>query len=219
VVDLVGKWVEAKDRGGMIRAGFETWLESDQQGAMAWLASVTDADLRVSLQAGVIAWQARYDPETALRVAAGTSATSPELRDVMSESLVNWMQRDVAGAANWLRENPGLITPELAPEMASQLLRTDETAGADWLASLPAGATRDAAVETAAQYWAGEKEAELATQAAGTIRDPEKRTRAFFGVYSTLRFADAEAAERWLAGAKDISEETKVNWRAIASGR
>jgi hypothetical protein len=218
-VELVGKWVTEKDRAGVIRSGFEAWLDSDQRAAMEWLGAVTEPQLQVTLQAGVIAWQAQRDPESALAVLNGPQAASPELRDVVSQALSGWTHRDVAAAAGWVVANPELVSAEQASEVAGIFLTQDEEAGADWLAKLPAGAARDAAVETAAMHWAGQGEPELATQVAGTIRDPEKRTRAFFSVYGALRSADGAAAEKWLAGAKELSEETKQSWRAIAGGR
>ncbi len=218
-IDLVRKWVSEKERAGVIRSGFEAWLDSDQRAAMEWLGAVTEPALQVTLQAGVIAWQAQRDPEAALAVLNGPQAASPELQDVVAQALSGWTQRDVAGAAGWVVANPGLVTAEQASEVASMFLNMDEEAGADWLAKLPAGAVRDAAVETAAMHWAGQGEPELATQVAGTIRDPEKRTRAFFSVYGSLRSVDGAAAEKWLAGAKELSEETKQSWRVIAGGR
>ncbi|ATC64481.1 hypothetical protein CMV30_11245 [Nibricoccus aquaticus] len=218
-IELVRKWVSEKERAGVIRSGFEAWLDSDQRAAMEWLGAVTEPQLQVTLQAGVIAWQAQRDPEAALAVLNGPQAAAPELQDVVAQALSGWTQRDVAGAAGWVVANAGLVTAEQASEVAGVFLAQDEAAGSDWLAKLPAGAARDAAVETAAMHWAGQSEPELATQVAGTIRDAEKRTRAFFSIYGVLRSRDGAAAEKWLVEAKDLSEETKQSWRALAGDR
>ncbi len=218
-IELARNWVPEKMQSTLIRGGFQAWLDSDHRAAMEWLSTVKQPELQVTLQAGVIAWQAQRDPESALAVLKGPQAASPEFKDVAAQALSGWTQRDVAGAAGWVAANPGLVTAEQASEVASIFLNQDEAAGADWLAKLPAGAARDAAVETAAMHWAGQSEPELATQVAGTIGDPQKRTRAFFSVYGMLRSADGAAAERWLAGAQDLSEETKQSWRALAGER
>jgi hypothetical protein len=218
-MELLKKWMPEGERRGVIRDGFSAWLNSDQRAALEWLGTVTDPQLQVTLQAGVIAWQAQRDPEAALAVLKGPQAASPELKDVVAQALTHWTQRDVAAAANWAVANSELLTAEQVSELTSQFLEKDEEAGADWLAKLPPGQTRDAAVETAAKYWAGQGEPELAVQVAGSIRDPEKRTRAFFKVYNALRYTDGAAAEKWLTSAKEISEETKQSWRAITGER
>jgi hypothetical protein len=132
--------------------------------------------------------------------------------------LTGWAQRDVAAAAGWVVANPDRVSSQQASEMAGLLLNHDEAAGADWLAKLPAGEGRDAAVETAAIHWAGQNELELAGQVTASIRDPEGRTRAAFGVYNALKYTDGAAAEKWLE-TQGVSEETKQSWRAITSGR
>jgi hypothetical protein len=185
---------------------------------MEWLGTVTRPELQAVLQAGVVAWQARRDPEAALAVLNGPQAVSPEFKDVAEQALLGWVQRDVTAAAGWVVANPDRVSSQQASEVAAMLLNHDEAAGAEWLARLPAGAVRDAAVEVAAIHWAGQNELELAGQVAASIRDPEARTRAAFGVYNTLKYADGAAAEKWLE-TQGVSEETKQSWRAITSGR
>lgn len=218
-MELLKKWVPEEEQRGVIRGGFEAWLDSDQRAAMEWLGTVTRPELQVTLQAGVIAWQAQRDPEAAMAVLNGPHAASPELQDVVAQALSGWVQRDVAAAAGWVVANPGLVTAEQASELTSQFLIKDEGAGADWLAKLPPGLARDAAVETAAAHWAMAGEPELATQVAVTIRDPEKRTRVLFNVYNALRSSDQAGAEQWLLGAQELTAETKQSWRAIAGER
>ena len=215
---LLETWMPAETRGGVIRGGFESWLDSDQRAAMEWLGTVTRPELQAVLQAGVVAWQARRDPEAALAVLNGPQAVSPEFKDVAEQALLGWVQRDVTAAAGWVVANPDRVSSQQASEVAAMLLNHDETTGAEWLARLPAGAVRDAAVEVAAIHWAGQNELELAGQVAASIRDPEARTRAAFGVYNTLKYADGAAAEKWLE-TQGVSEETKQSWRAITSGR
>jgi hypothetical protein len=215
---LLETWMPAETRGGVIRGGFESWLDSDQRAAMEWLGTVTRPELQAVLQAGVVAWQARRDPEAALAVLNGPQAVSPEFKDVAEQALLGWVQRDVTAAAGWVVANPDRVSSQQASEVAAMLLNHDEATGAEWLARLPAGAVRDAAVEVAAIHWAGQNELELAGQVAASIRDPEARTRAAFGVYNTLKYADGAAAEKWLE-TQGVSEETKQSWRAITSGR
>ena len=217
-MELLETWIPAETRGGVIRGGFESWLESDQRAAMEWLGTVTRPELQAVLQAGVVAWQTRRDPESALAVLNGPQVASPEFKDVVEQALMVWAQRDVTAAAGWVAANTDRVSSQQASEMAGMLLNHDEAAGADWLARLPAGEPRDAAVETAAVYWAGQNELELAGQVAASIRDPEKRMRAAFGVYNALKYTDDAAAERWLE-TQGVSEETKRSWRAITRGR
>ncbi|MGC4071310.1 MAG: hypothetical protein QM760_02070 [Nibricoccus sp.] len=218
-VMLLKKWVSEETQRGVIREGFTAWLESDRRAAMEWLGTVTEPEMQTTLQAGLIGWEAQRDPVAALSVMSSSGVASPEMRDVVTQAFSSWAERDVAAAAGWVVANPALVTAEQASELTNRFLTKDEEGGADWLAKLPAGSTRDAAVEAAAIYWAERFEPELATQAAGTIRDPEKRTRALFSVYRAMRSSDAASAESWLVGAKDLSEETKQSWRAITSGR
>jgi hypothetical protein len=217
-IELAKAWVPEKMQSALIRGGFEAWLDSDHRAAMEWLGTVKQPELQVALQAGVIAWQAQRDPESALAVLHGPMAASPELKDVVAQALMGWAQRDVTSAANWVVANPGLVTADQVSELTTQLLEKDEGAGADWLGKLPAGDVRDSAIATAAVHWADLAEPELATQAASTIRDPQKRTRALFSVYNSLRSTDQTRAERWL-GEQGLAEETKQSWRAITGGR
>jgi hypothetical protein len=217
-VELVRTFLPEAERAEAMRSGFEAWLESDHRAALEWLGTVTQPELRASLQAGLIGWQTRRDPEAALAVLNSPDAASPALKGVVDQALSAWMERDVASVAGWMQANPERISEDQAAQIAGQYLRKDEAAGAAWLAQLPAGPARDAAVVTAAMHWAGAGEPELATQVVGSIRDPEKRTRALFNVYQTIRYTDAVLAESWL-GRQGLEAETVRSWRAIAEGR
>ncbi len=219
-VELVKKWVPEADRATVLRDGFEAWLDSDRRAAMDWLGAVADPQLRTTLQTGVISWQAQRDPAAALAVLTGPQAASPELKDVVERALSQWVHMDAEAAANWVVANPERVMAHQAAELAGMFLHRNEEAAADWLAKLPAGDTRDAAVEAAALYWADGDEQELASQVAGSIRDPEKRARTIFEVYKMLRERDAGEvpAEKWLAAA-GVSEETKRSWRTLTGGR
>ena len=145
-------------------------------------------------------------------------AMTPEMQDVVSRAVGIWAEKDVTAVAGWLEANPGLASPEQAMQVVRTYLSQNEVEASTWLTKLPPGATRDAAVSTAAMYWADQNEPSLATEVALSIQDSEKRAQALFGVYRMMRYTDTAAADNWLAS-QEMSPDIKQSWQALAKER
>jgi hypothetical protein len=217
-VDLVRRWVPEEKRSTVFREGFVAWLNSDERSAQSWLATVAEPELRTALQAGLLNWQIERDPQAALALLKSPQATTPEMQEVVSRAVGIWTERDVTTVAGWLQANPGLASPEQAIHVVRTYLEQNEVEASTWLTKLPPGETRDAAVGTAAVYWADQNEPSLATEVALSIQNSEMRTQALYNVYRMFRYTDSAAAENWLAS-QEMSPDIKQSWQALAKER
>ncbi len=203
-----------EQRVGALQFGFEVWTRSDRKAAMAWLNALGDAPLKATLLAQVEREKATLEPVKTIAALAGGEASAQNISQ-FSAALSKLAERHPQGAAEQISQNPALVETGSARYIAGEYFLRDEEGAAAWLATLPAGEVKDAALFSAATFWAGKGEQEFAAHAMASMRSPEARTQTQVQIYSEMLVRNPTQAEKWLA-AQPMSEEARAVLRVVA---
>ncbi len=196
-----------------------TWIDRDVEGALAYLATVTNPGVRrsvISIAARSLAragtdrideWLLSLDVDErgrAARAVISNAENAAQARRIMEtyvpntdlaragRSLVNrWVHEDPEAAARWVDEQRDEIQPALRANLVSQWARLDAEAAVDYALSFENGIQRDNLLASTISRRADLEQAERAFDA---IEDGTRKAEAAQRLAQLLTRTDAERA-------------------------
>ncbi len=193
-----------------VRHAFNTWLEKDQNAAMAWAGQHTGPE-QDAVQSLLIEKRTESDPAGAMQDFARLEQTATNKADMESAAAAiasQLAEKDPASAQAWIATlTDGPHKDRASGRLADIWIREDPAAASEWIKNLPANGVRDTAAQRLAET-ISRRDPAAAFEWAGSIRDEDRRREAVENVMEVWRQQDPEAAKAAEASAGQSSVPT-----------
>ena len=194
------------ERGTYYEAGFSSMLKKDKDGALKWIAGQPE-DVQTSSIRGM---RGRFDDmsyEETVKFADGVSRKAGD--EVWASALSEKARKDPQAALTYLPNVAEDRRQFSYSEVATSWTKKDPQATSEWVDSIEPGKQKDYAI----QGMVGElrsKEPDSSTIWAASVSDDAMRERLVQENAKVWLKRDRPAAEEWINGAENISEELKT---------
>jgi hypothetical protein len=161
-------------RASMRNALLRRWAELDGRGALDYVLSLEEGEIKVQAMAAVAGVLAHSDPQL-LAEKALTMPSNRSSRELIQNLANSWAQTDAAAALKWAEQLPeGLGKRDALAIVRFQLAKQDPEETSAEIRQLPAGDARNSLISNLAAQW-GSTNPQSAIDWANTLPENEKK--------------------------------------------